>query len=160
MSFTQTHRSGSARRVALGGAVALVGAGVMLGSVAGSASAKELASGGGTGAAVTTCDPVTSLTYKGDARAGETGLASIAVSYGVKPCNKNQAVTVDAKLYLSADPAAVAYDDPAAALSGKFAVYGVKANTSYIAKITVTDVATGVVVGSKSIYAAAIYKGV
>ncbi len=157
MNIATAHNKKSlARRSAV---VALT-AGLLVAGAAGTASAKEIGSGTGAGITTTACDPFSSLTYKGDARAGETGLSSIMVSYGVKPCNKNQTVTVDARLYLTADPSQVAYDDPAAALSGKFTVFGVKANTSYIAKITLTDAATGAVVASKSIYAAAVYKGV
>ena len=35
-----------------------------------------------------------------------------------------------------------------------------RANTSYIAKFTVRDAATGAVVGTDQIYVAAVYKGV
>lgn len=134
-------------------AAAVVGAGLLVGAASGVASAKEVTSGP-TGTATTTCSPVSSLTYKGDARVGETGVSSITVSYGVKPCDKNP-VIVDVRLYLSADPTAVAYDDPAAALDGKITVTGVKVNTSYTAKVSVYDAATGTLVGSKQIFAAA-----
>ena len=153
---TQPGKTNLVRR----GAVVALTAGLLVAGAAGTASAKEIGSGTGAGITTTACDPVTSLTYKGDARAGETGLATIMVSYNVKPCDKSQAVTVDARLYLTADPSAVAYDDSNAPLSGKFTVFGVKANTSYIAKITLTDSVSGAVVATKSIYAAAKYKGV
>lgn len=153
---TRPSKSNLARR---SGAVALT-AGLLVAGAAGTVSAKEIGSGSGTGITTTACDPIASLTYKGDARAGETGIATIMVTYDVKPCNKAQSVTVDARLYLTADPSAVAYDDPDAPLSGKFTAFGVKTNTSYLAKITLTDSATGAVVATKSIYAAAVRKGV
>lgn len=156
MTLTDKPSMTMGRRVLM----AAAGVGLLAASMAGPALAKEVdsGSGAGTGATTTTCNPVNSLTYKGDYRAGETGLSSIMVSYDVRPCDKTRPVVIDARLYLSADSTAVAYDDPAAPLSGKFTVYGVKANTSYIAKITVTDVATGAVVGTRQIYAAAVRK--
>lgn len=133
---------------------AVVGAGLLVGAASGAASAKEVTSGPTGTAATTTCSPVSSLTYRGDARVGETGVSSITISYGVKPCDKNP-VIVDVRLYLSADPTAVAYDNPAAALDGKITVGGVKVNTSYTAKVSVYDAATGTLVGSQQIFAAA-----
>lgn len=147
-STTRFHRLGAAA----------LGATLLVGAFAGTASAKEVGSGG-TGTVTTTCNPVTSLSYKGDATTGETGQASITVSYGVKPCDKLP-VVVEARLYLTANPAVVPYLDANAPLSGKVTVFGVTANTSYTAKITVRDAATGTVVGSSQIFAAAKYKPV
>lgn len=154
---TNAPASRTLRRVLL----ATAGIGLMAASFAGPALAKEVGSGSGagTGTTTTTCNPVSNLTYKGDYRAGETGLSSISVTYDVRPCDKTRPVVVDARLYLNADPTDMPYNDPAAPQSGKFTVYGVKASTSYIAKITVTDAATGSVVGSRQIYAAAVRKG-
>lgn len=147
-------------RIARFAGTGLLSAGLLLGSVASTAQAKEIGSGGTGGTTGTVCNPVNSLSYKGDFRAGETGLSSIMVTYDVRPCDKTRPVLVDTSLYLTADPASVAYDDPNAPLSGKFTVFGVLGNTSYIAKVTVTDAATGAVLGSKQIYAAAVSKGV
>ena len=131
---------------------------LLVATMSGTASAKVETTGGG-GGGTTTCSPVSSLTYKGDARAGETGLATISVSYGVKPCT-SAAVVVDARLFLTANPAAISYDDANAPLNGKFTVAGIRPNTSYQVRITVTDAATGAVVGSKTIFAGAVTKGV
>ena len=122
--------------------------------------AKEVTSGGtpaGTGTVA--CDPVSSLTYRGDARVGETGLASIKVSYSVKPCDKNQSVRVGVEVYENATGIRI-YDNPDSLFSNTFEVFGVKVRTSYIVKVTVYDSVTGAVVGTKSIFAAAIPKGV
>ncbi|MEY2665813.1 MAG: hypothetical protein RLZZ480_918 [Candidatus Parcubacteria bacterium] len=121
--------------------------------------AKEITSGGGGGGVTTTCNPVSSLTYKGDARVGETGLAGIKVSYTVKPCIKNQAVRVGVEVYESATGLRI-YEDTDALLSNTFDVFGVKVRTSYTVKVTVYDRLTGEVVGTRSIFAAAIPKGV
>jgi hypothetical protein len=122
--------------------------------------AKEITSGGtvGTGVPVA-CNPVSSLTAKGDPRVGETGLASIDVSYSVKPCVNGQAVTAQAEVYEYLTGTS-AYLNPAAPLNGKFTAFGIKVRTSYIVKITVYDATTGAVVGSQSVFAAAIPKGV
>ena len=136
----------------------LIGAAILAAAVPAAVFAKEITSGGTT--ASTACQPVTSLTYKGDARVGETGLASIAISYGVKPCTNGQAVTVAVEVYEYANPAAVAYADNKAPQSGKFTVFGVKVRTSYVAKVSVFDASTGNLVGSMSIFAAAVPKGV
>ena len=120
--------------------------------------AKEITSGGG-GGTTTTCNPVSSLTYKGDARVGETGLAGIKVSYTVKPCLKDQVVRVGVEVYESATGVRI-YEDTDALLSNTFDVFGVKVRTSYTVKVTVYDQLTGGVVGTRSIFAAAIPKGV
>lgn len=130
---------------------------VLVGTASGVASAKEIGSGGG-GTTSTTCNPVTSLGYRGDATTSDTGVGSITISYGVKPCTKGQTLVVDVKLYETANPAAVAYADPAAPLSGKFTVSGVRTNLSYSAKVTAYDATTGAVAGSSTIFAAAVRK--
>jgi hypothetical protein len=135
-------------------------AGLMTVALAGTASAKEITSGGGTGGTTTTCSPVSSLTTRGDARVGETGLASIDINWGVKPCDSKQAVTVDVTMYESANPAAVAYSNPAAPLSGRVTVFGIKIRTSYTVKVTVRDAATGALVGTGTAFAGATPKGV
>lgn len=141
-------------------AAVVLTAGVVLGSASGVASAKEIGSGGGGGGGggSTTCNPVTRLGYKGDATTSDTAVGSIAIDYAVKPCTNGQAVTVDVRLYESANPTAIAYDNPASPLSGKPTVSGVKVNTSYIAKVTVYDASTGAVAGSSQIFAAAVRK--
>ena len=135
-------------------AVVALGAGLLVGAVSGTASAKAIAGTGTTGPGAT-CNPVTSLSYKGDARAGETGVTTITVAYGVKACTNGQAVTADAKVFLSADPTVVPYQASNIALSGKFVVSGVKVNTSYQATITVRDASTGALVGTQTIFVAA-----
>lgn len=157
MSEARTTRP--ARRVATRLAAAALGAGILVGTFAGAASAKEIGSGGATGGTTTTtCNPVTSLGYKGDATTSDTGFATITVNYGVKPCVKGQTVVVDTKVYESANPSVVVYDNPAAPLSGKFTVGGVKVSFSYKVTVTVTDANTGAVVGSQTIFAAAVRK--
>lgn len=141
-------------------AVLVVGAGLLVGVLAGAASAKEVTSGGTPTPVPTACNPVTSLTYKGDATTADTGAASIQLSYGVKPCTNGQAVRLDVQLYRNAPGGEVVYDNPNAALSGKVMIFGITANTSYIAKVTVFDATTGANVGSQQIYAAAVFKRV
>lgn len=152
----------SSRRstLARGAALLAVAGTLVVGSLAGVASAKggvETVGGGTTTAA--TCNPVTSLTYKGDATTGETGLATVQVSYGVKPCTNGQSVTVDTRVALTADPTQVVYEQTGAALSGRFTTVVVAA-TSYTATVTVHDAATGDVIGTSSIFVAARFKRV
>jgi hypothetical protein len=144
----------TARRARRGVALAL-GVVVLLGAFAGTASAKEIGSGGGTTTS-TACNPVSSLSYKGDANTSETGIATVKVTYGVKSCTKD-AVRASVTMFLSATPSEVVYADPAAPLSGKFTV-GVKVATSYQVRVDVHDVATGNLVGTKTIFAAAVRK--
>ncbi|MFN8020114.1 MAG: hypothetical protein U0Q03_01190 [Acidimicrobiales bacterium] len=160
MSQSSSTRRTSRRRfgAVLTGGLLVVGLGV--GAVAGSASAKEVGSGGGGGGTTATCNPVTSLTYKGDARVGETGLASIDVSYGVKPCDSAQSVVVTTKVAQLTNPANVVWDDPAAPQNGRFTVFGTTTRTSYLVTVSVYDASTGVLAGTRSITAAAIPKGV
>jgi hypothetical protein len=137
------------------GSAALVGAIGM--GIVGSAGAKEIGSGGGT-VTSTACNPVTSLKYKGDATTSDTALATVAVSYSVKSCG-GSAVTADVTMWQSTTPGTLVYDAPGSPHSGKFTV-AVKANTSYQVKVTVRSAASGDVVGSQTIFAAAVYKGV
>ena len=122
--------------------------------------AKEIGSGGGGGGGTATCSPVSSLVVKADARAGETGLATIDVSYGVKPCINGQAVTASVSVSEYLNPAVVMYDNPTAPLNGKFTVFGVRVRVTYKVTVTVIDVATGAVAGTQSAFVAAIPKGV
>lgn len=141
--------------------VALLAVAVLAMAAVAIASAKEITSGGGGGGGgITACNPVSSLKAKGDARAGETGLATIDVSYSVKPCDNGQTVSVHVSVYESLNRAQVVWDDPAAAQSQSFTVFGVKTRTSYIVKVDVIDVATGLSAGAQSISVAAIPKGV
>lgn len=139
-------------------ALAAVTSSLVLGAVAAAAEAKDGIGGatGGTG----TCNPVKSLSYQGDANPAESGIPTIDVAYSVKPCVKGQRVRVATELHLSASPSSVAHlADPAPA-SGTFTVTGVLPNTSYQAQVTVYDAATGAVVGSRWIWAAANDQGV
>ena len=138
-------------------AAMVLGATVLVGAFAGTAGAKEIGSGGGT-VTTTTCNPVTSLSYKGDATTSDTGVATVQVNYGVKSCTKAP-VTASVLMFQSTDPANVLWNDPAAPLSGKFTV-GVTARVSYQVRVTVYDAATGAQVGSRTIFAAAVPKGV
>lgn len=137
-------------------AAAALGVLVLVGVTSGAASAKG---GGEAPGAPAACSAVRSMGYKGDTSTADSNVATITVSYAVKPCD-TRPVRVDARVALSATPSAVAYVDASAAASGKFTVAGVRANTSYTATVTVYDAQTGTVVGSKSIFVAAIYRGV
>lgn len=117
----------------------------------------EVAGGGGATAAV--CTPVKSLSYRGDARVGETGLSSIDVSYSTAPCDKSVLTRVEVVMFESAT-GEVVYSDTDALSSNKFTVFGVKVRTSYQVKVSVVNAVTGEVTGSQTIFAAAIPKGV
>lgn len=138
-------------------AAAVLGATVIVGAFAGTASAKEIGSGGGT-VTTTTCNPVTSLSYKGDATTSDTAAATVQVNYGVKSCTKSP-VTATVTMFQSAVPSNIIYQDLNAPLSGKFTV-GVTARVSYQVRVDVYDAATGVRVGGQTIFAAAVPKGV
>lgn len=157
--ITSSQRStGFRRRVGLA-----LGAGLLLvGFAAATASAKETASGGApaTGGVSAACQPVTSLTAKGDPRVGELATSSISVSYGVKPCVNGQAVSVAVSVSEYLDPTAVVYANANAPQNGKFVAFGVKVRTSYVVTVAVYDAATSELVGQLSVYAAAIPKGV
>lgn len=150
------HQTSSLRRPL---AAVLLAATLVL-AFAGTAGAREVASGGGGGGGGGgTCTPVTSLKTRADARAGETGLATMDVDYAVKSCT-GAAVTVDVVVYRTLTPSDVVWDQPSAPLSGKFTVFGIQVRTSYTVKLTVRDAATGAVVGTGTASAAAIPKGV
>lgn len=138
----------------------VLGAALVAGTLAGPAGAKEIGSGGGGGGGggTTTCNPVSSLGYKGDATTSDTAFATIQVDYSVKPCVKDQVVTVRTVVAESANPAVVVWDDPNAPLSGKFTVGGVRVNLSYTATVSVYDAVTGAPVGQRSIFVAAVRK--
>jgi len=138
-------------------AAVVLGVTLLAGALAGPASAKEITSGGGGGGTVT-CSPISSLSAKGDARVGETGLASVDVNYSVKPCVDGQAVTVRVLMTESANPSVVVWDDAAAPQSGRFTVLGIRVGVSYRVTVSVTDAATGAVVGLQSIFAGAARK--
>ena len=128
-------------------------------SLAGPASAKESAGtfsiAPGVVAPTGTCSPVQS--FKTDYRTGigDTGLSSISADYAVKPCDSKQVVTVAVLVVEAYDPTNVLRDDPAAPLSDKFDVVGVKLGTNYRITITVTDAVTGATVGQESRLASA-----
>lgn len=151
----------STRPAFLRGAALLAVAGTLaLGSMAGVASAKgEVGSGGGGTGVPVACNPVSSLTYKGDATTSDTALATVQVSYSVKPCVAGQVVTVDTQVALNANPPEVVYAQTDAPLSGKLTAV-VKPATSYIATVTVRDAATGDPISSSSIFVAARFKRV
>lgn len=124
-------------------------------NIMGGTHAKELASGAPAPKPVVTCSDVKSLTYKGDARVGELGFGQILVNYSVSPCDPATPVRVEVSLTQNIAGATPTYIDENAALSGKIAVNGVLVNTSYIAKVTVYNVASNEVISSSQIFAAA-----
>ncbi|MEQ1701608.1 MAG: hypothetical protein ABMA25_15980 [Ilumatobacteraceae bacterium] len=141
-------------------ATALLGAALITAAPA-TGFAKEIGSGGApAGGGAAACSPISSLVVKADARAGETGLATIDVSYGVKPCTNGQAVTANVSVGEYLNPAVVVYDNPGAPLNGKFTVAGVRVRVTYKVTVTVIDSATGAVAGTQSAFVAAIPKGV
>ena len=149
-----SHRTNRIRLVA-----ATIGAALLVGTMAGTAGAKEVASGGGTGGTVTpACSPISNLTVKSDPRVGETGLALTQVDYGVKACTNGQALTVRTTVAEYAT-GALAYDNPNASLTGRFSA-AIKIRTTYVVTVTAYDAATGAVAGSQSAWTAAVPKGV
>ena len=156
---TQSRTNLSGRRIVgiAVGSAALVGAIGM--GIVGSAGAKEIGSGGTVGGVTApACSPVTSLKYKGDATTADTGLATISVDYVVKSCDGN-AVTADVVVYESATPSNVLFDVTNTPLSYRFTTV-VRPRVSYQVKVTVHDAVTGATVGSQTIFAAAVPKGV
>jgi len=127
---------------------ALVVAAFLSLSFMGTSNAKELESGGGTGVVTTTCSPISSFTAKGDGKVGETGLGSVDMNWSVKPCIKNQNVTVQAQV-INWNTKEVVYADDAALLSGKVSLL-VKNRTPYQTKVTVYDSVTGAVLATPS----------
>lgn len=140
--------------------LALGGAALLAAAVPATSFAKEIGSGGGgTTTGTTTCSPITSLTVKADPKVGETGLASLDATYGVKPCINGQTVTVDVNVseYLTG---ALFVDMPSSPLNGKFTLNGIKVRVTYKVTVTVVDAATGALAGTQSAYVAAVPKGV
>jgi hypothetical protein len=127
-------------------------------SAIGLTSAKEITSGGGAGVGTTVCNPVKSLSYKGDARVGELGFASIDINYSVSPCDKTVPVRVVVSLTQNVAGAEPVYLDENAPLSGKFTVNGVLVGKSYIAKVQVYNAQSGELLKSSQIFAAAVRK--
>jgi hypothetical protein len=119
----------------------------------GTTNAKELASGAP--APKPACSDVKSLSYKGDARVGELGFASIDINYSVSPCDKSMPVRVEVTLTQNIAGAVPVYIDSDAPLASKFTVNGILVNKSYIAKVTVYNASTGELVSSSQIFAAA-----
>ncbi len=104
--------------------------------------------GGGGGGGVAVCQPITSLTVKGDGKVGETGLGSVQMGWGVKPCDASQAVNVTVTI-ANYTTKAVVYTDGAAPLNGKITV-AVPSRQLYLCTVTVVDVATGAVIQTRS----------
>lgn len=131
-------------------------------ALAGTASAREAASGGGGGGGggAAVCNPVGSLTVKADATTSDTAVGSLQASYSVKPCVNGQALTVDTKVSEYYDRSVAVYDNPAAPLSGKFTVFGIRTRVLYIVTVTATDAATGAQAGTLSTVVSAVPKGV
>ena len=129
-------------------------AGLLIGAAT-MATAKEVTSGGGTG--IVACSPVKALTAKGDARAGETGVATVQVGWSVTPCDKAQSVRVEVLVSDSVTKEAW-FTNPEAGLDGKITV-AVPARRGYACKVTVYDAATGDLVGSQTVYASTVPKG-
>ena len=139
---------------------ALLGTALMAAAIPATSFAKEIGSGGGTATGGTTaCSPISSLTVKADPRAGETGVATMDVSYGVKACNKGQALNVDVNVSETVT-GTLFVDMPESPLNGKFTLGGIKVRVSYKVTVTAFDAATGAVAGTQSAFVAAIPKGV
>ena len=137
---------------------AAVGAALLVGTMAGTAGAKEIGSGGTTTGGTTTCSPISNLTVKSDPKVGETGLALTQVDYGVKACTNGQVLTVRTTV-AEYSTGTLVYDNPNASLTGRFSV-AIKIRTTYVVTITAVDAATGTVAGSQSAWTAAVPKGV
>lgn len=107
----------------------------------------EIGTGGG-GGGVAACLPISSLTVKGDGKVGETGLGSVQMGWGVKPCDASQAVNVTVTI-ANYTTKAVVYTDGSAPLNGKITV-AVPSRQLYLCTVTVVDVATGAVIQTRS----------
>jgi len=148
-----SHRTNRIRLVA-----ATIGAALLVGTIAGTAGAKEIGSGGTTTVGTTTCSPISSLVVKSDARVGETGLATTQVDYGVKSCIKGQTLTAQVTVSEYAT-GAVTFDYVDAPLTGRFTI-AIKVRTTYVVRVTAYDAATGAVAGTQTAFTAAVPKGV
>ena len=107
----------------------------------------------------TTTDVVVQIGDRTLAGVGETGLASIDVTYSVKPCDATP-VTVTTRVAEWFDPTAIAWDDAAAPLSGKFTVFGIRLRTTYRVAVEVRSAVDGSLLGSQQVGVAAVPKGV
>lgn len=115
------------------------------------------ANGGSTTA--TTCNPVTSLVAKTDARVSELNFASLSVSYSVKTCYNGQTLTVTRTVSEYLNPSVVLYDVTSSSdLSSKFTLNTIKNRVTYKITVTVLDVAAQNVIGSSSILATSVPK--
>ena len=121
---------------------------VMLASQVASFAAEIGTGGAGGGGGVAVCQPVTSLTVKGDGKVGETGLGSVQMGWGVKPCDASQAVTVTITI-ANYTTKAVVYTDSNAVQNGKITV-AVASRQLYLCTVTVVDAATGAVIQTRS----------
>ncbi len=117
----------------------------------------EVGTGGGGGGVTAGCQPVTSLTAKGDSKIGETGLASVQLGWAVKPCTAGQAVRVVTTI-TKWSTKEVVYSDENAPLNSKITAFVAVRNT-YQCTVTVIDVATGAVEGTSTVYASTVPKG-
>lgn len=158
MSMPHTATITRSRRVLC---AALLGTALLAAALPATSFAKEIVSGGvaATGGAVA-CSPISSLTVKADPKVGETGLASVAVTYGVKPCTNGQAVTTNVTVAEYLAPSVVLYDWQNAPTTGKFTAFGVRVRVTYKVTVTVVDTATGAIAGTQSAFVAAIPKPV
>lgn len=121
--------------------------------------AKEITSGGNpAGGSTAVCSPVKSLSYKGDARVGETGLASIDINYSVSSCDKTVPVRVEVTLIQNIAGAEPLYVNDDALTSDRITVFGVQVGKSYIARVRVFNRNSGELIGSSQIFAAAVRK--
>lgn len=120
--------------------------------------AKEIGSGGNGGTVVgAACSPVGTLTAKGDGRAGETGLGSVLVNWGVKPCDRSRSVRVSFTL-INFTTKAFIYTDSNAPANGRVDLL-VPSRQLYQGIVTVFDAVTGEVVGTRSITVSTVPKG-
>ena len=129
-------------------------AGLLIGAAT-MATAKEVTSGGGTG--FVACSPVKSLIAKGDARVGETGVATVQVGWSVTPCDKAQSVYTVLTI-ADTQTRQIYYTATDAGLGGKITAV-VPSRRSCMCTIAVYDTATGALVGSQTVYASTVPKG-
>ncbi|MFN8357598.1 MAG: hypothetical protein U0Y10_24280 [Spirosomataceae bacterium] len=128
-----------------------------VGPVAGINAAKEIGSGAGGGG--TTCSPISSLLVKANVKVGELGVGAVDMTYSVKPCDKNQTVTVTVQI-LNWKTGEVVYEQTNASLSGKASFLGTRYYEIYQGKVIVYDAATGAQIASQGMSVAMTPKGV
>lgn len=112
-------------------------------------SAREVASGGGGGGGGTACSPISSFTVKADVRVGELGVGAIDLNYSVKPCDKNQAVSITVQI-TNTKTGVVVLEDTNAPASGKYSYLGTRYYEVYQAKVSVYDANTKQLLGSQA----------